>query len=86
MYKRGMLALGQRQVELIHNTLVADGGEQAQADIADTVFAVQHGRNGHVGIDAGEDALYDMSAKEAADIAQESMLKYQEANGARFGG
>lgn len=23
MYKRGMLALGQRQVELIHNTLVA---------------------------------------------------------------
>ena len=44
MYKRGMLALGQRQVELIHNTLVADGGEQAQADIADTVFAVQHGR------------------------------------------
>ena len=39
MYKRGMLALGQRQVELIHNTLVADGGEQAQADIADTVFA-----------------------------------------------
>ena len=32
MYKRGMLALGQRQVELIHNTLVADGGEQAQAE------------------------------------------------------
>ena len=61
MYKRGMLALGQRQVELIHNTLVADGGEQAQADIADTVFAVQHGRNRHVGIDAGEDALYDMA-------------------------
>ena len=41
MYKRGMLALGQRQVELIHNTLVADGGEQAQADIADAVFAVE---------------------------------------------
>ena len=33
-----------------------------------------------------QDALYNMSAKEAADIAQESMLKYQEANGARFGG
>lgn len=31
-----------------------------------------------------QDALYNMSAKEAADIAQESMLKYQEANGARF--
>lgn len=33
-----------------------------------------------------QDALYNMSAKEAADIAQENMLQYQEENDAKFTG
>ena len=59
----GDLIIGQGQKHLALYAVTTDHVQQAEADVVNAVFAVQHGRNGHGGIHTVQQALADSLVK-----------------------